>query len=294
MPKTPWLNTFVETHRLTEAFATSAPKWFNPVAEWLISHQQSENKPLFVGINGCQGSGKSTMSDYLATYLSNERNLQVAVLSLDDFYLSQAKRAKLADEVHPLLSTRGVPGTHDTQLIKHIIDCLKQDQPVQLPRFNKATDNPFAESQWPKIDKPVDIVLFEGWCWGVTAQNTDELAAPINALELNQDNGGQWRRFINQQLRSEYVDLYASMDCWLMLKAPDFSCVSNWRKEQEAKLRLSNPDASGVMSEAEIDVFIQHFQRLTQHALAVLPKKCDLVVRLDQQRNILDVEGLAS
>ena len=38
------------------------------------------------------------------------------MLSLDDLYLPKAERLRLARDVHPLLATRGVPGTHDVAL----------------------------------------------------------------------------------------------------------------------------------------------------------------------------------
>ena len=42
--------------------------------------------------------------------------LRAAILSLDDIYLSGADRLQRANTIHPLLATRGVPGTHDVGL----------------------------------------------------------------------------------------------------------------------------------------------------------------------------------
>src|SRR5436189_108160 len=71
--------------------------------------------PLMVGLCGAQGSGKSTASRDAAAALT-VRGLSCLVLSLDDLYLGKAARAELAAEVHPLLATRGPPGTHDVAL----------------------------------------------------------------------------------------------------------------------------------------------------------------------------------
>ncbi len=43
--------------------------------------------------------------------------------------------------MHPLLTTRGVPGTHDVELAQATIDSLAGDEPALLPAFDKATDD---------------------------------------------------------------------------------------------------------------------------------------------------------
>ena len=65
--------------------------------------------PVFA-IAGLQGSGKSTLAAQVAARARSE-GLRVAVLSLDDLYLTRAQRQRLALDVHPLLATRGPPGT---------------------------------------------------------------------------------------------------------------------------------------------------------------------------------------
>ena len=68
-----------------------------------------------VGLTGPQGSGKSTLAAKLPPLLA-ARGLRSAVLALDDLYLTHAERRRLAADIHPLLATRGVPGTHDVAL----------------------------------------------------------------------------------------------------------------------------------------------------------------------------------
>lgn len=43
------------------------------------------------------------------------------------------------------------------------------------------------------------------------------------------------------------------------------------------------------MSDARIDRFIAHFERLTRHMLAEMPERADLVVALDRDRRIVHV-----
>ena len=64
---------------------------------------------LCIGMNGAQGSGKSTLARFLQIYFQELHGLSVVILSLDDLYLTRADRIALAEEVHPLFKTRGVP-----------------------------------------------------------------------------------------------------------------------------------------------------------------------------------------
>lgn len=275
---------------MSEEFISAAKINFVPLAEKIISQRQSKPEgPLFVGINGCQGSGKSTLSEFLHDYIHHNSQLNVIVLSLDDFYFSQQIRKELAANVHPLLNTRGVPGTHDSKHIQQVFSQLKQaDSNIALPRFNKATDNPYPSEEWPKAIQPVDIVIFEGWCWGVQAQSEEQLVEAVNDLEKQFDTDASWRRYVNHKLVEDYQPLYAQIDFWVLLKAPSFDSVYQWRLEQEQKLLLNAPedDRSGIMSEQQILQFIQYYQRLTEHGLATLPANCDVVFELDNDRKI--------
>lgn len=285
----PLIDQFISKHKLHDGFKVTAEQYYIPLAKKIATHQKEANQCYYVGINGCQGSGKSTLAEFLLTYLTQSCDLKVEILSLDDFYLSQQQRKELAARVHPLFATRGVPGTHNTKLMKSVLDDLaKPNFSCAIPRFNKAMDNPIPQDQWPVISTPVDIVIFEGWCWGVDSQTTEQLQADVNTLETNEDPDRIWRRYVNQQLKDNYQPLYDKMNYWIMFKAPSFANVYNWRLEQEQKLAqsLTTNDNSGLMSAAQIQRFIQFYQRLTEHGLASLPTKCHEVFELDPTRKI--------
>lgn len=283
------LSTFIKHHKLPETFKFTAKEHYQPLAEQIFSRFTQHDDAFFVGINGCQGSGKSTLTDYLAEYLTTTYQLTTVVMSLDDFYLTGAKRQQLAREVHPLLATRGVPGTHDIAALKQTLKQLKTKQTdFTIPRFNKATDEPYPESQWPIIKKPVDIILLEGWCWGVEPQSEEQLKLPINELELQHDVSGEWRNYVNQQLKDAYVPLYKTMDFWLALQAPSFDCVYKWRVEQEKKLQARNFGLadSKVMTPEEVLGFTQYFQRLSVQSCNTISQSADEIFYLDYARKI--------
>jgi len=280
---------FLRQRRLPQAFTTSAQNWFIPLAERIRMRQMSAKGPFFVAINGAQGSGKSTLTDFLGWYFTSALGCRVATLSLDDVYLSQTERVQHALNIHPLLRTRGVPGTHNIRLLRSTLHNLAAGNHVQLPRFNKAFDNPAPAQEWPSITDAVDIVIVEGWCWGARPQEASALLEPINTLEREQDKTGEWRCHVNEQLRTYYAPLYDLFHYWVMLRAPSFEIVTSWRREQERKLADLLPSAPGLMTASQIGQFVQYFERLTRHCINTLPFHCDEVFQLDEQRHIVEL-----
>ena len=163
---------------------------------------------------------------------------------------------------------------------------------VKIPRFNKATDDRFPESDWETVEGLVNIVILEGWCLGVRPENELKLKLAVNVLEEREDSQAVWRSYINEIITEQFLPLYRRVDQWLMLQAPSFNCVFHWRLEQEQKLasRILSENLSKVMSEVEISRFIQHFQRLTERCIASLPDTVNYLYQLDEHRNIIKSE----
>lgn len=65
--------------------------------------------------------------------LLQAQGLAAVALSLEDFYLTRQQRAEFARRVHPLVQTRGVPGTHDIALVLKVIEALQRSGEVALP-----------------------------------------------------------------------------------------------------------------------------------------------------------------
>jgi len=247
-----------------------------------------------IGLCGAQGSGKSTLARVLRSALQQQDGLAVALLSLDDLYLPSVERRRLAATVHPLLRTRGVPGTHDIALGIELVHRLCGAAPeaiTRLPRFDKLADDPCAPELWEAFVGPADVVLLEGWCVGARAQAPGALSAAINELERQDDADGRWRRHVNQQLAGPYASFFDLLDYLVLLRAPGFHVVQAWRREQEHELAgraLPGPHAA-PMSDSQLERFIQHYERLTRHILEEMPARADLVIELDEQRHITAV-----
>lgn len=284
---------FVSRHRLPDTFRSLIEKHYLQLAAW-ISGRRRPGETLIVGISGAQGAGKSTLADFLQLALETGAGLRVAVLSLDDFYLTKAKREQLGAAVHPLLETRGVPGTHDLQMLSTCLERLRAlapGQTLRLPRFDKAEDDRADAADWAAVGGPVDVIVLEGWCLGSEAQEEEALARPVNSLEREADSSGAWRRFVNGQLAGPYAKLFAQLDLLVFLKVPNIDAVYRWRLEQERKLAgKSEVRRAGIMNEVEVARFIQHFERVTGASLASVPHKADAVLELDDHHDCVRLE----
>ena len=69
--------------------------------------------------------------------------MRVVYFSIDDFYKKSSERIIMSKKVHQLFKTRGVPGTHDTILIKKTFTNLikKNFQADTIPLFDKSKDD---------------------------------------------------------------------------------------------------------------------------------------------------------
>jgi len=262
-----------------------------PLAAALAKTADEHEGPLVVGVNGAQGSGKTTLCSILTLLLEVGFNLRATSFSIDDLYLTHAERNELGQTVHPLLTTRGVPGTHDVEMGRQLLTELTSpnaDHQVAIPVFDKSIDDRSSRSDWRIVETPLDIILFEGWCVGAKPQSTEGLLEPVNILEESDDPEAIWRNHVNRQLTNDYARLFATLDLLIMLEIPDMDSVFAWRGLQEKKLAAQSQKtgATKLMDKAALHRFIMHYERLTQHILAEMPERADLVLRLNRSHQI--------
>lgn len=269
---------------MTASTPPSRPAGFAPEFVASILDDALTHDCRIYGITGLQGSGKSTLAAQIAT-LAESHGLRVASLSIDDFYLDHDARATLAREVHPLLATRGPPGTHDLALACDTLDGLRAGKAVALPRFDKIADRRLPRDDWPRVEA-VQLVILEGWFLETPPQDDAELPSPINALERDEDRDGTWRRYCNAALGRAYPALWRRIDRLLFLQPPGFDVVPGWRWQQECALQATNPQRT-TMTRAQVDRFVQFFERVSRQAVRTLPAIAERTVRLDAQRNPL-------
>ena len=184
----------------------SLKKFYIPLSFWIEKQYKKKGKTLFLGLSGGQGSGKTTMSKILKIILKNFFKREVHISSIDDFYKTHKHRQQMSKTIHPLFKTRGVPGTHETQLLKRFFIFAKKTnfKKFKLPKFDKSIDDRLKQEHCIKVKKKPNIVILEGWCVGAKSQKRFLLKKPVNILEKYEDENCVWRKYANEQLKKEY------------------------------------------------------------------------------------------
>ena len=261
-----------------------------PIAQWIAATVPHHSLPLMVGVNGAQGSGKSTFCALLAPLLERVHGLTVATVSIDDVYMTRASRMELAETIHPLCAFRGVPGTHDLNLAHAVFDELAathSGSTASIPRFDKAIDDRLPEAQWEPCSGPIDVVLFEGWCVGCPKLPPWE--EPYNARERRDDPDGVWARWSASWLNDAYQKLFSRLDSMIMIEVPSMDTVRSSRWLQEKRLwqqhhttdTPKNAQPAGLMTEEEVIDYVALFERHTEHMLSELPPVADVLLKRD-------------
>ena len=260
-----------------------------PLCFW-ISKKADKKRPYFVGLAGGQGTGKTTISSLIRIILTKYFKLNVFRISIDDFYKTRKERINLSKRVHPMLLTRGVPGTHDIDMMLNFFrkSKSKKFKRLKLPTFNKAIDDRFSKKRWYDLKKRPDVVIFEGWCVGAKAEKNINLKKTINLMEKAKDQKLIWRKYVNDQLKTKYKNLYSQLNCLIYLKAKNFSLLQKWRLKQERKLRAKNEKNSNtkIMSKEDVLSFMQTYQRITQNMFKNTSKYASIILNLNSNHQI--------
>jgi len=258
-----------------------------PLCFW-INKKANKTRPYFVGLAGGQGTGKTTISSLIRIILTKYFKLNVFRISIDDFYKTRKERKNLSKRVHPMLLTRGVPGTHDINMMLNFFrkSKSKKFKRLKLPTFNKAIDDRYNKKKWYDLKKRPDVIIFEGWCVGAKSEKNTTLNKAINSLERAKDQKKIWRKHVNHQLKSKYKNLYSQLNCLIYLKAKNFSLLQKWRLKQERKLWVKSKVKSKIMSRGDVLNFMQTYQRITQNMFRNMPKYASVIFNLNSNHQI--------
>ena len=265
-------------------------RFYLPIGKMINDEYLKNKKTKIIGLTGGQGSGKSTISKILKIILKEGFSLDTVIFSIDDFYKTFKERKLMSKKISPLFLTRGVPGTHD---INMMLDFFKKSKArkfknMKLPNFNKAIDDRFPKNKWNTINKRPDVIIFEGWCVGARAESNKTLKKSINSMEKANDHKLVWRKYVNQQLKTKYKKLYSQLNCMIYLKAKNFTLLQKWRLKQERKLWLKAKKKSKhkIMNKFDVINFMQTYQRITQNMFKNMPKYASIILNLNDNHQI--------
>ena len=265
--------------------------FYIPICEKIYQDYIRNKKIKIIGLTGGQGAGKSTITQIIKLILKHKYKLKVTYFSIDDFYKTLKERNKLSNNTHNLFKTRGVPGTHDTKLLKKTFFNLKKKnfKPVLIPVFDKSRDDRVPKKRWKKIYEQPNIIIFEGWCVGAKPQKNKALKKPINILEKKEDSKLIWRNKVNNELKNEYKKIFDKIDRLVFLKVPNFECVFKWRLLQEKKLQLTSRGKK-IMSDIQVRKFIMYYERITMQMLKDLTNNAYAVLYLDNKHRFSKIK----
>ena len=260
-----------------------------PICFWIVKKKNNET-PYFIGLAGGQGTGKTTISSILKIILTKYFKLKVFKISIDDFYKTRKDRISLSKKIHPMLLTRGVPGTHDINIMLSFFKKIKSKRfrSLKVPSFNKAVDDRYSKRYWHNIKERPDVIIFEGWCVGAKPEKNSSLKRSINSMEKAIDTKFFWRKYVNLQLKSKYKKLYSQLNCLIYLKAKNFNLLQKWRLKQEKKLwsKSKKMPKHKIMNKGEVINFMQTYQRITENMFRIVPKYASIVIYLNSNHQI--------
>ena len=244
--------------------AKQARDYYQPVYGYLrhllkLKRSAGTPGPVLVGISAPQGCGKTTLTDLMQELFREHDDASVAVMSLDDFYLTAVDQKTLKEKYmgNSLVELRGNAGTHDMELMMDTVKALQSGEKCTIPRYDKSVNggkgDRAAKDEWASFDKSPDIVLFEGWMLGFD---------PVPAEALKDEE----MQVVNTYLQG-YKDLHASFDGWLVVGLSSIDLVYKWRQHAESKMIASGKTG---MSEAEVRDFINRFMPSYEHYLPSL------------------------
>ena len=262
--------------------------FYVPMSFWINNKYNKKKDTLILGLSGGQGSGKTTTGNILKIILKKFFKKNVFVISLDDFYKTLKVRNILSKNKHLLFKTRGVPGTHDINLVRNFFNLIKKKKfkKIKLPRFNKSQDDRLEKKKWHTVNQKPEIIIFEGWCVGAKPQNNLSLKKPVNDLEKYEDKNLTWRKYVNEKLKNDYKKVFKMIDHFIFIKTPNFKIVFKWRLDQENKLKNKHYYKKKIMSYSKIKRFIMFYQRITLQMIRDLSKSASIVMMLNKNQNI--------
>ncbi|UZJ53954.1 hypothetical protein CBS101457_003274 [Exobasidium rhododendri] len=234
-------------------------------------------RPMIVGMQGPQGSGKTTVTERVKQDLLKEGR-RIAVFSLDDLYKTHEDMLKLAHDnpSNALLQGRGQPGTHDMDLGRRLLSQLRNSADgtkVSLPVYDKSLFQGQGErsEETIEVEMPLEVVIFEGWCMGFYPLSEVELQRRIHDCNKVRGEEEVWQDEavqpyfashsvkslfqINNSLRS-YLDWYDYIDAFIQLKPDNLQNVFAWRLQAEHAMKDAGKDG---MSDVQVHDFVARY-----------------------------------
>ena len=260
--------------------------YINKTIKRIFKEIIQSKKKRFI-ISGSQGCGKTTLLKLIKNNFKNFYNIDPLCISLDDYYLTKKQRNDLSKRIHPLLQTRGVPGTHATGKITKTLQLFdKKKYPIKIPKFDKLIDDRLPVSQIITTKK--NMIFLEGWCCGCPPLSNSFLQKNLNNIEKT-DSEYIWRKYYNKKLKKEYRLIFKHFEYLIYFKIPSFDCVLKWRIKQEKRLKLTKKKNTNYMNKKEIINFVSYYEKITKWMMKNTLSKSDLTIKINKNQKIQSI-----
>lgn len=242
---------------------------------------------IIIGIQGGQGTGKTTVSNFLKQYLLSQ-GFKVQSFSIDDFYTSYSERQKLPRKYpgNPFYAiSRGLPGTHRVKLLVETLQRAKAGKNFVIPSFDKSLHHAagdIAQKSIPVTGRQ-DFILFEGWCLTIPTTTSSELlrVCKKNNIPLRKiDPQLKHHKIVLQHLPA-YQKIWKKIDYLIMLQPDAAQLHFKWRWQQEQDLRKATGRG---MSRKEVERFVAPFLPFTY--LIYEKVKPDMLLHINRKHEI--------
>ncbi len=240
---------------------------------------KKDQRTLF-GISGLPGCGKSSLGSWIES-AAEELNLSISVISLDDFYLPREDMEK-AMEGNPWSVPRGLPGSHDIDLLATSLSDWRESGSLHVPTFDKSLRMGKGDrSVWRNLSPKV--LILEGWFLG--CKPIQEELRP-NKIKSRESEGitireEEYRLKVQKELK-KYVSLWNDLDRVWHLKAKEYSSTGTWKTQQEEEMSVNRGSA---LHGDELRSFIrmintaipkQSLEILDSHVTSLINKKREI------------------
>jgi len=245
-----------------------------------------DRKTIIVGIQGGQGTGKTTIVQILEKHLK-KKGFKAQSFSIDDFYKTWEERKALQEKypTNPFYQiSRGMPGTHRVRLLLETLRKAKAGWDFEIPIFEKSTYDGKGEvlDKVRKVKGRQDFVIVEGWCVGMPEVNSAEFLniCKRNGIDIKRLDPTLQDHKIVLRFVKEYQPIWKRLDYQIMLKADSPEVHKKWRLLQEKRLRAVK---GAGMNKKEVHAFVEPFLPFTYVCYDLI--KPDVKVLIDEKHN---------
>ncbi len=256
-----------------------------PIVEKLNEIHRKETTTI-IGIQGGQGTGKTTVAQFLEKRLK-KKGFKVQSFSLDDFYKSYDERQKLQKKFpanHFYRIPRGIPGTHRVKFLLETLKKAKTGKDFEIPVFDKSLYHGKGDvlPKTRKIWGRHDFIILEGWCVGIPSVSSNKFLeiCKKNNINIKKIDPKLQDYMVVLDFVKEYQPLWKQLDYQIMLKADSPEVHKRWRLLQEQKLKAKKGQG---MTKKEVHAFVEPFLPFTYVCYDLI--KADVKVLIDKKHN---------